>query len=92
MLLGKKLQNINVIPQPFKKLLKLELESSKQVKLLRVTIDNNVAFYSYVRDLCKKQSKSKAFISRIRGFLSQSQCDYKFNDFVMPRIESKKYC
>jgi len=65
------------------------LESSKEVKLLGVIIDHKLSFYPHVQDLCKKAlCKSKALM-RIRGFLSQSQCDIIFNAFVMPAFN---YC
>ena len=45
------------------------IESSKCVKLLGITIDNQLTFYPHILEICKKaSSKSKALL-RIRNYL-----------------------
>ena len=57
--------------------------SSKQVKLLGITIDSKLSFYPHIQSLCKVVlSKTKA-LWRIRSFLSQHQADVIFHTCLM---------
>ena len=57
--------------------------SSKEVKLLGITIDCKLTFYPHIQTLCKViLSKTKA-LWRIRSFLSQHQADAIFHTCLM---------
>ena len=59
------------------------IESSEQVKLLGITIDNQLTFYPHIVNICGKAvSKIKALV-RIRGCLDQKQADLLFSSHIM---------
>ncbi len=59
------------------------ITSSKEVKLLGITIDCQLTFYPHIQTLCKTVlSKTKA-LWRIRSFLTQHQADVIFHTCLM---------
>ena len=67
LLISKKSNNISLI-------LKNEvIECSKSVKLLGVTIDNNLDFSEHVSKLCKKVSSKLHALARISNFMSREK-------------------
>ena len=65
------------------------ISSTKEVKLLGITIDSQLTFYSHVRNICKQASSKIKAILRIRGFLTQFQTDLLVNAFI---LSSLNYC
>ena len=65
------------------------LESSECVKLLGITIDTGLTFYSHVQDICSKASQKTKTMFRFRSFLNQDQADFLFNSFILSAF---KYC
>ena len=59
------------------------ISNAKEVKLLGITIDSQLTFYSHVRNICKQASSKFKALSRIRGFLTQSQTDLLINAFIL---------
>ena len=59
------------------------IRSSKEVKLLGVTLDYQLSFYPHIQSICGKAiSKIKALM-RIRNYLSQEQADNLFSSYIM---------
>jgi len=57
--------------------------STNSVKLLGITIDDQLNFYPHILETCKKAtSKTKALL-RIRNYLTQKQADLLYNSYIM---------
>ena len=63
--------------------------SSKEVKLLGVTIDSQLSFFPHISQICKKASAKTKALMRIRNYLTQYQADLLFSSFIMPPFN---YC
>ena len=59
------------------------IPSSKSVKLLGVTIDDQLTFYPHVIEICKKASSKVKALLRIRSYLNQKQADLLYTPYVM---------
>ena len=58
------------------------IESSKCVKLLGITIDNQLTFYSHILEISKKASCNTKALLRIRNYLNQKQIFF-FSAYIM---------
>ena len=56
---------------------------SKEVKLLGVTIDNDLKFKSHIRNLCAKANNKTCVLRRIRSQLSLNKAKLILNSFVI---------
>lgn len=59
------------------------ITSSKEVKLLGVTIDRQLSFFPHVSQICRKASAKTKALRRIRSYLTQNQADLLFSSFIM---------
>ena len=57
--------------------------SSKSVKLLGVTIDDQLSFYPHIMEICKKASSKTKALLRIRNYLTQKQADLLYTSYIM---------
>ena len=65
------------------------VKSTSQVKLLGITIDQNLTFLPHITEICKKANiKTKALL-RIRNNLSDKQAKMLYNAFIFSNIN---YC
>ena len=55
---------------------------SNEVKLLGITIDNELKFKKYIEDLCKKASYKLHSFRRIRGYLTVEKARILANVFI----------
>ena len=58
------------------------MENSKEQKILRVIIDNELNFKSDISELCKKTSQKVAALSRLPSFLHNSEKKLIFNSII----------
>ena len=55
---------------------------SNEVKLLGITIDNELKFKKHIEDLCKKASYKLHALRRIRGYLAVEKARIPANAFI----------
>ena len=55
---------------------------SNEVKLLGITIDNELKFKKHIEDFCKKASHKLRALSRIRGYLTVEKARILANAFI----------
>ena len=55
---------------------------SNEVKLLGITIDNELKFKKHIEDLCKKASYKLHALRRIRGYLTVEKARILANAFI----------
>ena len=55
---------------------------SNEVKLLGITIDNELKFKKHIEDLCKKASYKLHALRRIRGYLAVEKARIRVNAFI----------
>ena len=60
--------------------------ASKEVKLLGVTIDNNLNFNSHINSICYSANNSLCAFRRIRNYLTFSNAKVIYNSFVFSRF------
>ena len=65
------------------------IHSSKEVKLLGVTIDNRLSFYPHILDICSKALSKIRALMRIRNYLNERQIDLLFFSHIMSTFN---YC
>ena len=65
------------------------IESSKSVKLLRLTIDNKLDFGIHINNICKVASVKIKGLGRIRNKLNLSQAKILYNSFILSQFN---YC
>ena len=65
------------------------IESSKSVKLLKLTIDNKLNFGIHINNICKVASAKIKGLGRIRSRLNLSQAKILFKSFILSRFN---YC
>ena len=58
------------------------IPSSNEVKLLGITIDNQLKFKKYIEELCKKSSYKLHALRRIRGYLTVEKARILANAFI----------
>ena len=56
------------------------VENSKEQKNLGVTIDNKLNFKSHINELCKKASQKVSALSKLSGYLYNSEKKINFHD------------
>ena len=66
-----------------------EIKSSKDVKLLGVTIDSKLHFDSHVKNICKKANQKSRALIRIRNYLSLEKAKILCNAYIMSTFS---YC
>ena len=59
------------------------IDSSENVKLLGVLIDDKLCFYPHLLNLTSQANNKIKALMRMRGYLSQSKRDIIFNTFIM---------
>ena len=59
------------------------------VKLLGVTIDNNLNFNSYINEICGKVNQKTSVFSRLRDYISEKKAKLLLNTVVMSNFQ---YC
>ena len=59
------------------------ISNSKTVKLLGVTIDDQLTFYPHVLEICKKASNKIKALLRIRCYLNQKQANLLYTAYIM---------
>ena len=57
--------------------------NSESVKLLGITIDDQLSFYPHIMEICKKVSNKSKALLRIRNYLSQKQADLLYSSYIM---------
>ena len=65
------------------------IESSKSVKLLRLTIDNKLNFGIHINNICKVASAKIKGLGRIRSRLNLSQTKILYSSFILSQFN---YC
>ena len=60
----------------------LVIKNSKEQKILRATIDNNLIFKSHIKNLCKKASQKIGALSGLSNHLNDSQKRLVLNSIV----------
>ena len=60
----------------------VKVSSSKEVKLLEVTIDNEIKFKKHIKDLCKKASYKLHALRRLRPYLTVDRARPLTNSFI----------
>ena len=60
----------------------LVMKNSKEQKILRATIDNNLIFKSHIKNLCKKASQKIGALSGLSNHLNDSQKRLVLNSIV----------
>ena len=63
---------------------KFHIESSTQEKFLRIKIDNNFNFASYVENLCKNASRKIHALAKISPYMSLIKQRSLLNAFLYP--------
>ena len=61
----------------------------KQVKLLRVTIDNSLNFNSRTKEICGKVNQKTSALSILRGYISEKKAKLLLNTVVTSNFQ---YC
>ena len=67
----------------------INVEPSKEVKLLGITFDDKLSFYPHIKGICRQISNKTKALLRIRNFLSQKQISVIFNAYIAPLFN---YC
>ena len=67
----------------------LLIPSSKQVKLLRVNIDNSLKFDAHIKEPCRKVNQKVQAFGRLRPFLGKQKEKLLFNSVIMSNFS---YC
>ena len=67
----------------------LNISACNTVKLLGVTIDNDLTFYPHIKDLCNKVSQKTRALMRIRSDLSHEKANSLFNAYILSHFN---YC
>ena len=67
---------------------KIVLED-EQVRLLGVTIDNNLNFNSHIKENCGKVYQKTSALSRLRGYISEKKAKLLLNTVVTSNLQ---YC
>ena len=65
------------------------IESSKSVKLLRLSIDDKLNFWIHINDICKVASAKIKGLRRVRNRLNLSKAKILFNSFILSQFN---YC
>ena len=60
------------------------ISPSKEVKLLGITLDDKLSFYSHIKGLCHQAFLKTKALLRIRPYVNQDIVDMLFNTFVIP--------
>ena len=66
-----------------------QLELTKSVKPLEITIDHNLTFYTNVSNICKTASAKVKILSRIRNALDEKQAKLLDKSFI---LSQSNYC
>ena len=67
---------------------KIVLED-EQVRLLGVTIDNNLNFNSHIKENCGKVHRKTSALSRLRGYIREKKAKLLLNTVVTSNLQ---YC
>ena len=65
------------------------IKSSKEQKLLGISIDNNLSFKGHVQSLCKKASQKLHALSRISNYMDDKQVKQTMRVFILSQFS---YC
>jgi hypothetical protein len=52
---------------------RINMESSKELKLLRVTFDSKLTFSPHISEICKKASSKVGVLSRLRNIIPREE-------------------
>ena len=66
-----------------------EIEEVKQVKLLGITLDNNMSMVDHIRNLCKRAGAKLSALARISPFLNEQKRIILMKSFIISQFN---YC